>query len=202
MLKKILPLVLLVALLGGTAARAEVGIYAEGGWGYGEIDHNSTEFDTDVKAKNFGGGFTVSTKTFATNRAPSYKLRIGYDRLFLKDQHDVTIESNGLRIDNGIGMPLVKKENVRLTIGPLFRMGYYAGKSDGTINNTFAKTWVTSFGVGPELSLHLKLNDDLALGLDFGYMFNFFTGRIKGNYPSDDYHGHRYNFFTGVRLLF
>lgn len=208
MLKKVLSLVLFAVLLQGAAVQAaDPGFYLEGGWGYGEIDHNDTEFDTDVKAKNFSGGFTLSTNTFATSAAPSYKLRVGYDRLFLEDQYDVTIESNGLRIDNGIGMPLVKNEHVRVTLGPLFRVGYYVGKSDGTIQDslgrdTHAKTRVTAFGVGPELSLHLKLNDDLALGFDFGYMFNFFAGRIRGNFESDDYHGHRYNYSAGVRLLF
>lgn len=203
MLKKVFPLVLLALLLPlASLQAADVGFYLEGGWGYGEIDHNSTEFDTDVRVRNGSVGFTLTSNTFATSPAPSYKLRIGYDRLLLKDAYDVTIESHGFRIDNGIGLPLFKRENVRVTLGPLFRIGYYAGKSDGTIDNTFAKTWVTAVGVGPELNLNLRLNDDLALAFDFGYMFNFFAGRIKGNYPSDDYHGHRFNYYTGVSLLF
>lgn len=202
MLKKVLSLLLVGVLQVVAVQAADVGFYLEGGWGYGEIDHNSTDFDSDVKVKNGSVGFTLTSNTFATSAAPSYKLRVGYDRLFLKDDYDVTIESHGFRIDNGIGMPLYRHENVRVTLGPLFRIGYYAGKSDGTINNTFAKTWVTAFGVGPELNVNLKLNDNLALAFDFGYMFNFFTGSIKGNYPSDEYHGHRYNYYTGVSLLF
>lgn len=201
MMRKVLLLGMLL-WLPLAAQAADLGFYFEGGWGYGEIDHNDTDFDTDVRARNYSGGFTLTTNTTTTSRAPSYKLRVGYDQLLLKDAYDVTIESNGFRIDNGLGMPLFKRDGLRVTLGPLLRIGYYAGKSDGTINNTFAKTWVTSVGAGPELNLNLRISEDLAVALDFGYMFNFFAGRIKGNYPSDDYHGHRYNYYTGISLLF
>lgn len=196
-------LLLLLTLLCWTPVHAaDLGLYADGGWGHGEIDHNSTDFDTDVDVRQFGGGFALSTNTFATTSAPTYRLRVGYDRLWLKDQYDVQIISDGLRIDNAILMPLARGDRARLVLGPLFRVGYYTGKSDGAINGTVAKTRVSAFGIGPELGLNLKLSDDVGLGFSAGYLFNFFAGRIRGNFPSDDYHGHRYNAFAGAALYF
>jgi len=197
----LLSMVVLV-LAWGSVASAAGGFYLEGGHGYGEIDNNDTGFDTDVDVNNISAGFTLSPNAFSTSSHPSYILRVGYDRLQLEDQYDIAIESHGIRIDNSFAWPLYKGEGARVTLGPLFRVGYYWGKSDDAINGSTAKTWVSSFGIGPELTTNVKLNDNLGLGFSIGYAFNFFLGRIKGDFPSDDYIGHRYNGYAVASLLF
>ena len=194
----------MVALLSfwGTDAAAAGGFYLEGGHGFGEIDHNDTLFDSDVDATNFSAGFTLAPNAFSTSSHPSYTLRVGYDRLLLEDQSDVTIKSHGFRIDNSFGWPLFKGESERVTLGPLFRVGYYWGKADKELGGTRAKTWASSFGLGPELSTSIKLNDDLGLGLAVGYVFNYFYGRIDDDLLRDDYIGHRYNGYAVASLLF
>jgi hypothetical protein len=189
-------------VLWANAAMAAGGFYLEGGRGFAEIDHNDTAFDTDSKARNFSTGFTVAPNAFSTSSHPSYILRVGYDRLELQDQYDVTIDSHGLRIDNTFGWPLLKNNAVRMTLGPIFRVGYYWGKSDGAIGGTTAKTRAGSFGFGPELATNVKLNDDLGLGLAVGYVFNYFAGEIEDGNFRDDYTGHRYNGYATVALLF
>lgn len=200
-------LVLMVMLVSawGSVASAAGGFYLEGGHGYGEIDNNDTGFDTDVDVSNISAGFTLSPNAFSPSSRPSYILRVGYDRLRLTDQYDIDIDSHGIRIDNSFAWPLYKGEGARVTLGPLFRWGYYWGKSDGAVPGSAgstAKTWVSAFGIGPELTTNIKLNDDLGLGFSVGYAFNFFLGRIKGDFPSDDYIGHRYNGYAVVSLLF
>lgn len=205
---KLFRVVLMVALLfsvWGEAQAAVGGFYLEGGHGFGEIDHTDTGtgFDSDVDVNNISAGFTIAPNAFSTSNKPSYTLRVGYDRLLLEDQNDVTMESHGFRIDNSFGWPLYKGDSARVTLGPLFRCGYYWGKSDGTnAAGSTAKTWLTSFGIGPELTTNIKLNEDLGLGFSVGYAFNFFVGRIKGDFPSDDYIGHRYNGYAVISLLF
>jgi hypothetical protein len=83
----------------------------------------------------------------------------------------------GLVIDNDFGFGVVRSGLIRLWLGPELRITYLSGDDSGFDYDQ------SGFGIGPAAGVNVNLGDAMALAFKVGYLFNSYSGEMKGKTP-------------------
>ncbi|MDL1968971.1 MAG: hypothetical protein LWW97_10630 [Deltaproteobacteria bacterium] len=211
---------------------AGIGFYLSHGIGDGAADFNE-DYDSDDwwndlessgDAKFSGYGFIFDTAV-AKDEVFNYRLQIGYedaeydiDSVYDGDLHiDISdfvgnfkLDIDRFVIDNTFGFGIVRKENFRIWIGPQLRIGYMSGDGtmtliDGTkLNLDFDDGLV--LGLAPVIGVNFNFINNLTIGVDLGYRFNFFVGSVDKTYyrlfDSGYFYGNDDTFFINFAFIY
>ncbi|RLC25170.1 MAG: hypothetical protein DRH21_04380 [Deltaproteobacteria bacterium] len=208
-----------------------IGFYLSRGIGDGDTDFNEDYDDDDSwydlessgDAKFFGCGFIFDTAV-AKDKVFNYRLQIGYedveydlDSVYNEDLNmDISaIVSNfelnidRFVLDNTFGFGIVRMPNFRLWIGPQLRIGYMSG--DGTMTLIDRTKCNLDFdglvlGIAPVMGANFNLINNLTIGVDLGYRFNFFVGSLDKTsfryFDSGNFYGNDDTFFINFAFIY
>jgi len=199
--------------------------------GIGNTDFNE-DYDDDDRwadlessgdAKFFGCGFILDTAV-AKDKVFNYRLQIGYedveydlDSVHNEDlSRDISANVSNFElnidrfvIDNTFGFGIVRIPNFRLWIGPQLRIGYMSG--DGTLTFIHGTKHKLDFdglvlGIAPVIGANFNLINNLTIGVDLGYRFNFFVGSLdktsSSSYDSGNFYGNDDTLFINFALIY
>jgi hypothetical protein len=214
-MKKLLSLVtittLMLALSGTNSFAVGFGVFVDASNGSGEAEWESDYDSWDIDSKTVAGGFVLDTSP--TNESKfNYRLNVGYASQKIDDENNETLDSNGLYVENIFGFSLVKKENFRLWLGPLVRIGFYSGETD-TIEygGVTEKTEIdyAELGVGAVLGLNFKAGNAV-LSPSIGFRYCGFAGEGESTYEDawiketyiEDIEGYTTTAFANLAVLF
>jgi len=197
-------LVLAVLIFASNSFAAGFGFYFDYGRGSGEAefdDSGADEFDIDTDF--FGVGIQFETNPLTKNKVFSYRLQVGYEARDIEDDENMTLELDGLVINNTFAFGGNTSERVRIWGGPQVLVGFYDGETDKDL-------------LGDELSFS---GDGVGLGVAGGANFGVgsgktiltttigvrtlcFIGDTEWYDEDDQLNGYTTEFFFSVGILF
>ena len=159
------------------------------------------DFDTDDSRVGFG--FIFDT-TVAKDRLFNYRLNIGPEAVDYDVDGGGTFETRGWFMAHDFGFGIVRKENLRLWVGPEVRLSYSEGELD-TDNSSSID--VITMGIGPVLGLNLNLGRTVTLAFKVGALAMSSFGTLEfvdewGYEDEPDLYGDGSYGFANVGLIF
>ena len=142
-------LVLTVLLFTSNSFAIGLGLYIDLGTGSGEAEFDvsgTDEFDIDTDF--FGVGFQLEINPLTKNKVFSYRLQVGYESRDIEDDDNVTIELDGLVINNTFSFGRNISERIRLWGGPQVLVGFYEGETDKELLGDELSFSGAAFGLG------------------------------------------------------
>ena len=211
------------------AQATSIGVYLSRG--IGDTDFNESYDDDDLwydlessgDAKFFGFGFILDTAV-AKDKVFNYRLQIGYenaeydiDSVYNEDLNinisanvsNFELDIDRFVIDNTFGFGIVRIPNFRLWIGPQLRIGYMSG--DGTLTFIHGTKRNLDFdglvlGIAPVIGANFNFINNLTIGVDLGYRFNFFAGSLdktsSSSFDSGNFYGNDDTFFINFAFIY
>ena len=200
----IFTLILTVLFLASNSFAIGFGFYFDLGTGSGEAEYDisgSDEFDVDTDF--FGLGFQLETNPLTKNKVFSYRLQVGYERRDIEDDENVTLELNGLVINNTFAFGGNTSERVRIWGGPQVLVGFYDGETD---KNYFGDE-ISFSGAGVGLGVAGGFNFGLGSGktvltTTLGVRGFGFAGESEWHDEKEDLDGGTGEIFFSVGILF
>ena len=108
-------LVLTVLLFASNSFAVGFGFYFDYGSGSGEAEFDvsgADEFDIDTDF--LGVGFQLETSPLTKNKVFSYRLQVGYESRDIEDDENMTLELDGLVVNNTFALGGNTSERVRI----------------------------------------------------------------------------------------
>lgn len=197
--------------------------------GIGNTDFNE-EYDDDWwydlessgDAKFFGCGFILDTAV-AKDKVFNYRLQIGYedveydlDSVYNEDLNinisasvsNFELNIDRLVLDNTFGFGIVRIPNFRLWVGPQLRIGYMSGDGTYDIHGTKRNLDFDGLvlGIAPVIGANFNFINNLTIGVDLGYRYNFFVGSLdktgSGYFDSGNFYGNDDTFFINFAFIY
>ena len=198
--------------------------------GSGDTDFNEDYDDDDSwydlessgDAKFSGYGFILDTAV-AKDKVFNYRLQIGYedveydlDSVYYEDLNmDISASVSNFELDidrfvldNTFGFGIVRIPNFRLWIGPQLRIGYMSGDGTYDIGGTKRNLDFDGLvlGLAPVIGANFNFINNLTIGVDLGYRFNFFVGSLDktsaGLFDSGNFYGNDDTFFINFAFIY
>jgi len=172
-------------------------------------DGNDLEVDGDVGVTGFG--FVLDTAV-AKDRIFNYRLNLtvedveydGFGGYFNNYSFDFT----RLAMDHSFGFAILRKETVRLWIGPQIRFSVMSGDFNNPISySKIDVDDVYGFGGGIVLGANIHFGPIVSLCIDTGHRSTLQYGDFDwefndGDWDSGDFFGYEGEFFINFSLLF
>jgi hypothetical protein len=163
--------------------------------GYGVYFDYGNVFDAEVdnfdyEEDQYGVGFSFDTNV-ATDRLFNYRLDAGYQHVEQDFGSFGTADSDGLAIENTFGFGVLRRNDLRLWVGPGIRASF--DFFDGT------DSWDFGLGVGPTVGVNFHTGPNVSLGLSLGYQMSYVVAVIDS---FDDQDGYEQRFFVKLTVLF
>ena len=133
------------------------GAYADFGSGSGDAEYEDDSMlpDFDFDSSNFGLGFQFETHPVTPNKIFSYRFQIGYDAREIENtDYNVTLDLDGICINNTFAFGGNVSENIRMWAGPQISIGWYSGEYD----EKFSGEEISFSGAVAELGLAVGAN--------------------------------------------
>jgi hypothetical protein len=175
---------------------------------YTFADGDVSDFDERIDSETdlYGFGFTLDTNV-AADRLINYRLDVNYERSSFKGHFyegtppaylgQATFKGNGGSINNALGFGVLRTRNVRLWLGPTFRIGGSVFSENGA---EFAMADVAG-GVDLGLNVHTGSLVTIAGTVGYQYAFTYLTSTdFLGSRPDFTGGGHRLR--AGITVLF
>jgi hypothetical protein len=197
-------LALTVVFLASNSFAIGLGLYADLGTGSGEAEYDvsgADEFDIDTDF--FGLGFQLETNPLTQNKVYSYRLQVGYERRDIEDDDNITLELNGLVINNTFAFGKNTSERVRIWLGPQVLVGFYDGETDKNYFGDEISFSGAGFGLGAAGGLNFGLGSKkTVLTTTLGARIFGFAGESEWYDEKEDLDGSTAEVFFSVGILF
>jgi len=195
---------LTVLLFASNSFAIGVGLYVDYGSGSGEAEFDfsgAEEFDIDTDF--FGVGFQLETSPLTKNKVFSYRLQVGYEARDIEDDYNMTIELDGLVINNTFAFGGNTSERVRIWGGPQVLVGFYEGESDKDLLGDEISFSGAGFGLGVAGGANFGVGSGKTiLTTTIGVRVFGFAGETEWYDEDEDLSGSTTEFFLSVGLLF
>ena len=197
-------LVLTVLLFTSNSFAIGLGLYIDLGTGSGEAEFDvsgTDEFDIDTDF--FGVGFQLEINPLTKNKVFSYRLQVGYESRDIEDDDNVTIELDGLVINNTFSFGRNISERIRLWGGPQVLVGFYEGETDKELLGDELSFSGAAFGLGAAGGVNYGLGGGKTiLTTTIGVRVFGFAGETEWYDEEEDLDGSTTEFFFSVGILF
>jgi hypothetical protein len=141
--------VLSVLLFASNSLAGGFGLYLDLGTGSGEAEYDfsgADEFDIDTDF--YGVGIQYETNPLTANKVFSYRLQVGYESRDIEDDTNVTLELDGLVVNNTFAFGGNTSNNIRFWAGPQILVGFYDGETDKDLLGDEISFKGAAFGLG------------------------------------------------------
>lgn len=153
-------------------------------WEFDDTDDSGFIFDYSGDTSGAGGGFVLDTAV-ARDKLFNYRLNIGIESLVADvDELAVEMDLGGIAMDNTFGFGVLRKDSVRLWLGPRLRVGYFNGDVQPEVApNTDIN--LLEVGLGGVFGANFNIGSTVTLGLTTGYIYSGYGGIIEGVSDAD-----------------
>ena len=201
----------LVAAMSGNAVAAGLGFFGtlEAGTGEDwelEAPNGPSNDDYEADTGRFGIGFVFDTAV-AKDKLFNYRLNAALVGLNVDLEHDYFLSEGdadlvGLVFDNTFGFGVLRRESVRLWIGPRVRVGFYTGDTDDFTTSGDNDVTAAEFGVGGVFGANFHVSPTVSLGVETGFMISGYAGEIETAFGDWDIEGGTGSLFLNGVVLF
>jgi hypothetical protein len=197
-------LVLIVLLFASNSFAIGLGLYIDLGTGSGEAEYDTSGADDfDIDTDFFGLGFQLETNPLTKNKVFSYRLQVGYESRDIEDDENMTLELDGLVINNTFAFGGNTSERVRIWGGPQVLVGFYDGETDEDLLGDEISFSGAGFGLGAAGGINFGLGSGKTiLTTTIGVRVFAFAGESEWYDEEEDLDGSTTEFFFSVGILF
>jgi len=186
-----------------------LGVYLTGqGGSYSCSPSDSTYDSFDLSTSEFGIGFVLDT-TVAKDKIFNYRLNIELTNISATPEDGDSFSGVGFNIFNTFGFGVVRKEKVRLWIGPQIGFGYFYADTTSTYYSSYYgyESYTTSvdgvrLSIGPMVGLNINLGPVVSLCFDTGFRVSSIFGGVDTYDEYIDFSGSGVEFVAHAGVIF
>jgi len=161
------------------AQAAGMGVYIPYAFGdSSSLTTSDTSEDVTVDYKASSGFGVVFDSNIGKNSL--YNYRLGLESVSMS-RKDADFDLSRYNMIHTFGFGVLRKEMVRLWIGPRINIAYMTGSGDFGYSET-----AVEFGIAPAIGVNVNLGSVVSLGLDLDYRFSTVGGSFSNDFGVDD----------------
>lgn len=164
-------------LAGGLGIYLPTWSFAGTGTIYYDLDSEGT-----LDYNHIGAGIFIDNR-LASQRVFNYRPAFIYERVNYDNGRSSENYFSRFAFDQLFGFGILRKQNIRLWLGPQVRLAYMNWNDD----DPEYENWRFGFGIAPMFGSNFNLGSVMTLCLDIGLRSNFYFGKYNYSYTYGNY---------------